>query len=226
MEESSAVIALILFGLFFIAGVTGNTLIILFFKFKDKTTKPNYRILIIVLAFIDLLSSIYNSVFYGIPFQLDSVTPWYLGESLCKYSGVISQTLSVTSGNILCLMVGLRYRQLANSFSQPLKRRYIYMACLFCLLVTFTISFLVNEHKILIEGECSWMFEREKRTDDRHRTALRILLSDILLIIVPLLIILFLTYKTSKLIKRRDSLNLGNVQQIQINLSVFLFWIC
>ena len=157
MEESSAVIALILFGLFFIFGVTGNTLIILFFKFKDKTTKPNYRILIIVLAASDLLSSIYNSVFYGIPFKLQLYpgVKWYLGEFLCNYASNIGLWLSIISGNILCFMVALRYYQLANPFKPQPQKRIIYMGCLLCIFIPLPISIIIQSSKNLVDDNCS-----------------------------------------------------------------------
>ncbi|XP_066918633.1 galanin receptor type 1-like [Clytia hemisphaerica] len=221
--EVTNITYLTLYGLLFIFGVTGNTLIIIFFKFKDKTTKPNYRILIIALAFIDLLSSIYNTIFYQIPMELQKlIIPWYLGHFMCHYSSIISFSMTVVSSNILCLMVGVRYRQLAYPFAESLKKRYLFLGILIGIAISFGTALAVQKPMVLTHGFCGFDFGGDFFNDTKIRdqfyqqTAVTSFVTISIQMFLPLLIILYMTYLTSRLIHHRKKIRFNRNKQFQL----------
>ena len=199
-----------------------EALIILFFKCKDRTTKPNYRILIIVLAASDLCSSLYNTIFFQIPIELQEFKiPWYLGEFSCQYSAIISFSFTVASGNILCLMVAIRYRQLAYPFAEPIKKRYLIIGLLAGLTVSFGTTLIVQTPMTLNHGFCTFDFGgnfNDSKVRDRfyHDTAVTSFVTISIQIFLPLLIVLYITFLTSRIVHLRKKVHLQRNLQFKM----------
>ena len=129
------IIIVVVFALIFIGGVIGNSIVIYLFRFKSNKKRSIMEDMIIYLAVVDLLVSIFAPalfIYWTITFE----TEWHFGYIGCKILPAFSRVGITMSTGIILIMAIERCRAL----SQPFKERYTRRTINVALFITFMLS--------------------------------------------------------------------------------------
>jgi len=148
-------VLVVFYGLIFILGIIGNSLIFVFFGFRMKGL-ATYRLFLIHLAIADCTCSVVTPIVY----MYETVSPrWQLGTASCKILQVIPSVSITVSGWILCGIAYERYRAIIHPLKRRLSSRAIHA---YCGLLWLLASIVFTPHILKLGmrgGNCRLTFE-------------------------------------------------------------------
>ncbi|XP_012553828.1 cephalotocin receptor 2 [Hydra vulgaris] len=121
----SVIVRIVFYVIFFVCGLIGNIMIVLFFSIKMKKTS-HFRWFIVHLAIADCFYAVVSPI--HLIYLLATNEKWTIGTELCKIL-TISGPLSVNvSAWILCLMGYERYRVVCHPFARRFSKKMIHIS--------------------------------------------------------------------------------------------------
>ncbi|OWF46144.1 cholecystokinin receptor type A-like [Mizuhopecten yessoensis] len=157
----------VVLGVYLLAGLFGNLLVIYVYSFKLKTKRDN-RFFIPFLAIFDLLACAIGASF---AMSLNILPLIYYGDTLCKTLWFLSEATTIAS-SLLLLVIGLqRYLKVCRPFEAQMTSMWKKIA----LVMTVVSACLISSPTVLFYGEIQLYTLASvtgvrcgKRSDDEH----------------------------------------------------------
>ncbi|XP_065647475.1 olfactory receptor 1J1 [Hydra vulgaris] len=138
----------VFYSFFFVCGLIGNILVILFFGFKMKKS-AQFRLFVVYLAIADCFYAVVSPI--HLIYLLVTNNKWTVGKELCKILSVSGPLTVNVSAWILCLMGYERYRAICHPFARRFTKKMIHIsvgliwiACIGLKMLTFIRTNVTN----------------------------------------------------------------------------------
>ena len=137
-----------LLSLTFPIGTIGNLLVMWYFALENKVIRPGSRF-VIVLAFIDFISSIWIPSIHIIEplYKISGIRHWPFGEVTCRIRFLSSSMSYITSWLLLAISLE-RTRAVYKPFARKLETKFVILISVFIIASSFVIHY-----KIALMGE-------------------------------------------------------------------------